>query len=111
MCRELFKLARRGGGPDGRPITGTKAQQWYFFFTAAFWLYLRRVTASRRTVRPRIPGMQLAAAAEPSCKVQLASAEEEKHAMLYVPCVVLAVCCMPRRQGVATACNDSVHRT
>ena len=46
MCRELFKLARRGGGPDGRPITGTKAQQWYFFFTAAFWLYLRRVRTS-----------------------------------------------------------------
>jgi len=44
MCRELFKLARRGGGPDGRPITGTKAQQWYFFFTAAFWLYLRYIS-------------------------------------------------------------------
>ena len=43
MCRELFKLARRGGGMGGRPIAGTKFQQWYFFYTAAFWLYLRHV--------------------------------------------------------------------
>lgn len=41
MCRELFKLARHTGFQDERPLQGTRAQQWYFFFTAAFWLYLR----------------------------------------------------------------------
>lgn len=40
MCRELFKLARQGLMGE-RPVAGTKAQQWYFFSTAAFWLYLR----------------------------------------------------------------------
>ena len=40
MCRELFKLARQGLVGE-RAVTGTRAQQWYFFFTAAFWLYLR----------------------------------------------------------------------
>ena len=49
MCRELFKLARRGGAMGGgRPIAGTKFQQWYFFYTAAFWLYLRQVHRSTK---------------------------------------------------------------
>ena len=41
MCRELFKLARHTGFQEERPLQGTRTQQWYFFFTAAFWLYLR----------------------------------------------------------------------
>jgi hypothetical protein len=35
----------------GRPIAGTKFQQWYFFYTAAFWLYLRHAW---KNVRPYI---------------------------------------------------------
>ena len=58
MCRELFKLARRGGSITGRPVAGTKFQQWYFFYTAAFWLYLRHAMTcdiKRSTVRWAAP--------------------------------------------------------
>ena len=53
MCRELFKLARQGGlGKRPVPLAAAKGQQWYFFFTAAFWLYLRRA-APRPSHPPR----------------------------------------------------------
>lgn len=51
MCRELFKLARsdqqqrqpQQRSRRKRPVTSTHFQQWYFFLTAAFWMYLRFV--------------------------------------------------------------------
>jgi hypothetical protein len=42
MCKELFKFARAAQRPD-KPLLGTKSMQWYFFYVAAFWIYLRQV--------------------------------------------------------------------
>lgn len=39
MVRELFALARVA--PQERKVPGFRAQQWYFFFVAAFYLYIR----------------------------------------------------------------------
>ncbi len=39
MVRELFMLARVAQQECKLP--GFRAQQWYFFWAAAFWLYLR----------------------------------------------------------------------
>ena len=46
MCRELFKVARAGQlrqqqRQRRKPAIGVRFQQWYFFFVAAFWMYLR----------------------------------------------------------------------
>ena len=47
MVKELFDLARVTQKDDRLP--GFRAQQWYFFFVAAFYMYLRcasiRITA------------------------------------------------------------------
>ena len=40
MVRELFALARVA--QQDRKIPGFRAQQWYFFFVAAFWMYIRQ---------------------------------------------------------------------
>jgi hypothetical protein len=39
MVKELFTLARHAQAE--RKLTGFRAQQWYFFFVAAFWTYIR----------------------------------------------------------------------
>lgn len=39
MVRELFALARVA--QQERKLPGFRAQQWYFFFVAAFWMYIR----------------------------------------------------------------------
>lgn len=39
MVKELFMLARVA--QQDRKLPGFRAQQWYFFFVATFYLYLR----------------------------------------------------------------------
>lgn len=39
MVKELFQLAREA--QRERSLPGFRAQQWYFYFVAAFWVYLR----------------------------------------------------------------------
>lgn len=39
MVKELFQLARRAQAEVNLP--GFRAQQWYFFFVAGFYLYVR----------------------------------------------------------------------
>lgn len=39
MVKELFTLARHAQAE--RKLPGFRAQQWYFFCTAAFWVYIR----------------------------------------------------------------------
>ncbi|KAL4435606.1 hypothetical protein ABPG77_002569 [Micractinium sp. CCAP 211/92] len=57
MVKELFKLARHAQAE--RKLPGFRAQQWYFFFVAAFWMYIRfiknnlivEITSSARLAR------------------------------------------------------------
>ena len=39
MVKELFQLAREA--QTERTLPGFRAQQWYFYFVAAFWVYVR----------------------------------------------------------------------
>ena len=39
MVKEVFKLARHAQAE--RKLPGFRAQQWYYFFVAAFWVYIR----------------------------------------------------------------------
>jgi hypothetical protein len=39
MVKELFTLARRAQAE--RRLPGFRAQQWFFFGVAAFWVYIR----------------------------------------------------------------------
>lgn len=39
MVRELFALARVA--QQERKLPGFRAQQWFFFIVAAFWMYIR----------------------------------------------------------------------
>ena len=41
MVKELFQLAREA--QQERKLPGFRAQQWYFYFVAAFWVYVRFV--------------------------------------------------------------------
>jgi hypothetical protein len=42
MVRELFALARVA--QQERKLPGFRAQQWFFFLVAAFWMYIRRAS-------------------------------------------------------------------
>jgi len=39
MVKELFTLARHAQAE--RKLPGFRAQQWFFFMVAAFWVYIR----------------------------------------------------------------------
>jgi hypothetical protein len=44
MVKELFAMARVR--QSDRKLPGFRAQQWYFFYVAAFYIYLRWVLAA-----------------------------------------------------------------
>lgn len=53
MVKELFKLARHAQAE--RKLPGFRAQQWYFFFVAAFWMYIRWAIQGRAGLVRRTP--------------------------------------------------------
>jgi hypothetical protein len=68
IVKELFMMARVA--QKDRKVPGFRAQQWYFFFVAAFYLYLRYGSSSRREAGRQSCGRQQAASGKQSSTKQ-----------------------------------------